>query len=113
MGGRMMPIECHHGATVDYGDFGPHQNGCPDECFEPDARCPDVPVCDLCEAEVDETIRVYWEVLGDAIRGFFMEKHLSFDSMDEWTDEIVAIVREHRIGDAGASSVPADRSGNQ
>ena len=36
------------------------------------------------------------EVLtADAIRGFF-EKHLPFDTADEWTEEIMRIVKEHR-----------------
>lgn len=32
----------------------------------------------------------------EAIRGFLLEKHLPFDQLDPWTDEIMAIVREHR-----------------
>lgn len=35
-------------------------------------------------------------VTEEAIRGFFFEKHLPLDTADEWTDEIMAIVREHR-----------------
>lgn len=51
MGGRTLPYECHHGNVIDWGDFGPHQNGCPPECFEDGARCPDQPVCEQCDNE--------------------------------------------------------------
>jgi len=42
-----------------------------------------------------DDFEVRWTLIGDAIRGFLMEKHVPFDVMDEWTDEVVAIVREH------------------
>lgn len=35
-------------------------------------------------------------VTEEAIRGFFFEKHLPFHAADEWTDEVMAIVKEHR-----------------
>lgn len=35
-------------------------------------------------------------VTEEAVRGFFFEKHLPFDTADEWTDEIMQIVKEHR-----------------
>lgn len=47
-----------------------------------------------------EKERIAWEVMEEAVRGFFMEKHLPFDTMDEWTDEVVAIVREHGFAPA-------------
>lgn len=34
MSGRMMPVECEHGVTVDWGDFGPDDD-------TPPPRCPD------------------------------------------------------------------------
>jgi hypothetical protein len=49
MGSRTLPTECHHGNIVDWGDFGQHQNGCPDGCTW--QTCPDLPICDQCEAE--------------------------------------------------------------
>lgn len=60
--GRALPYECHHGTTVDWGDFGPHQNGCEDECFGPDGRCPDQPGCDLCDQEEQRTDADYEQV---------------------------------------------------
>lgn len=51
--GRTLPYECHHGSIIDYGDFGPHQNGCPPSCFEPGAQCPDHPTCEECEREAE------------------------------------------------------------
>lgn len=47
MGSRMMPMECAHGWTVDWGDFGPCQ-----DCDEHDGeRCPNYTPCPQCEAE--------------------------------------------------------------
>lgn len=93
--GRTLPVECHHGVTVDWGDFGYCQGDC--ERFHPEnlADCPDLPGCDLCEQEEQRTEGVRWASIGDAIRGFLLEKHIPFDMVDEWADEIVAVVREH------------------
>ena len=54
--GRALPVECEHGVIVDYGDFGEHQNGCPDRCtFD---TCPDHPSCEQCEAEAGRWVTV-------------------------------------------------------
>ena len=43
--GRMTPINCHHGFTVDWGDFGPCQ-----DCDEhDDGACPNLRDCPDCE----------------------------------------------------------------
>jgi hypothetical protein len=58
MGSRTLPTECHHGRTVDWGDFGP----CQGYCYEnghPSSKCPDYEPCPDCEREVAEaTARV-------------------------------------------------------
>lgn len=38
-----------------------------------------------------------WTVFDEAVRGFFFEKHLPGAEADEWTDEIVAIAKEHGL----------------
>lgn len=48
--GRTLPIECKHGVTVDWGDFGPCQGEC-DVVHPGEFECPDVPGCPECEAE--------------------------------------------------------------
>ncbi|HEX2578651.1 MAG TPA: hypothetical protein VHK88_20070 [Aquihabitans sp.] len=58
---RMMPYECEHGVTVDWGDFGPHQSD--EDCRRDYGRwpgdgapCPTCyPTCPQCDA--DEAIR--------------------------------------------------------
>lgn len=37
---------------------------------------------------------IRWELFDQSVRGFLMEKHVPWDTADEWTDEIVAIARE-------------------
>lgn len=34
-------------------------------------------------------------LLGDALRGFLMEKGVPFDQLDEWSDALMAIVKDH------------------
>jgi len=38
---------------------------------------------------------VVMHLIDEAVRGFLFEKHVPLDTADEWTEEIVAIVREH------------------
>lgn len=45
------------------------------------------------KAWAPDTVR--WELVCDAIRGFLMERHIPFDQLDPWADELVAIVQEH------------------
>lgn len=69
MGSRTLPIECHHGTTVDYGDFGPCQ-----DCAEHDwADCPNFVACEQCLAEeadarlkrIEDAVRVVGRYVGD------------------------------------------------
>lgn len=43
-----MPVDCHHGRTIDWGDFGPCQN-CAEHDWSDD--CPNFEPCDLCAVE--------------------------------------------------------------
>jgi hypothetical protein len=45
MGSRTMPMDCEHGVTVDWGDFGPCQ-----DCAEHnwDDNCPNIVECPDC-----------------------------------------------------------------
>lgn len=42
--GRMMPVDCQHGVTIDWGDFGPCQD-CDDH---PGESCPNLVDCPEC-----------------------------------------------------------------
>jgi hypothetical protein len=53
MGSRTLPIECHHGRVVDWGDFGPCQGYCYENGHS-SSKCPDYEPCPDCEREVAE-----------------------------------------------------------
>lgn len=53
--GRMLPMECEHGVTIDWGDFGPCQGNC--EQVHPD-DCPDFEHCAEC-AEIRRATHVF------------------------------------------------------
>lgn len=38
--------------------------------------------------------RLPWILAAEAVRGFLMERHLPFDQIDEWADEIETIYKE-------------------
>lgn len=40
---------------------------------------------------------IKWQVFEEAVRGFFFEKHLPGEQADEWTDEVVAMAKEHGL----------------
>lgn len=34
-------------------------------------------------------------LIDEAIRGYLLERHIPFDQLDAWTDDLMDIVREH------------------
>lgn len=56
--GRTLPMECHHGTTVDWGDFGSCQGYC-DEHGHSSRDCPDVPGCEQCREETAQATARY------------------------------------------------------
>lgn len=113
--GRTMPTECEHGNVIDWGDFGPHPDGCPgmDGDYRQDPYCVGCfPVCPKCEGD-DATrtgLTVECDVCGDeladpgalifsppqTIRG----QDMTFPAMTQkfhicsgcWTDEVQHVV---------------------
>lgn len=121
MGSRTLPTECHHGVTVDWGDFGSCQGYCDIEGHDP-WDCPDKPGCRECEAEEEAVRTMRWTLYEEEVRGFFIEHHLPFDTADEWTETIVSYAKDHlqakwrepehdNTGDAGAHDATRDESG--
>lgn len=47
--GRMLPVDCEHGVTIDWGDFGPCQGLCEENHPEDLDDCPDYERCEQCE----------------------------------------------------------------
>ena len=41
--------------------------------------------------------QIKWQVFGAAVRGFFVLRGLHGRQADEWTDEVVAIAKEHGL----------------
>jgi len=50
---RTLPLDCKHGVTVDWGDFGPCQD-CDDH---PGEDCPNLGDCELCDAEQETPLQ--------------------------------------------------------
>lgn len=113
--GRTMPTECEHGNVIDWGDFGPHPDGCPgmDGDYRQDPYCVGCfPVCPKCERDdaARTGLTVECDVCGDeladpgalifsppqTIRG----QDMTFPAMTQkfhicfgcWTDEVQHVV---------------------
>lgn len=96
MGSRRLPTECHHGTTVDWGDFGPCQ-----DCSEHgwDGDCPNFTPCEQCEVEAQQArsegrkalVQALHEALDNDVR---VTKHTGATrSLSDWErDDIVASV---------------------
>ena len=99
--GRMMPEDCPHGVTIDWGDFGP----CRDCDEHGDDECPNLEPCPQCEAErteqhvtpkgMDEARKRIENVLGRTIN--LVAPTLDGDQVSDHARELLRAAEAYRV----------------